>query len=270
MASPFPGMDPYLEGDLWQEFHQTLATEIRAQIVRVLPAHYAALLSKHYVLDFSGIELIDAPPAQPRECYPDVHVVQTTPAGTPTSSSTLELTPPTMELDSPPISVPQLRVEIRDVAQRRLVTVIEILSRANKIGAGARQYVEKREDLLATEVHLLEIDLLRAGSRLPLSGLTTNADYYVYLNRATRRWRTSVWAMVLPDRLPIVPVPLLDPDPDVKLDLQSALDSSFTLVGYERLIDYALSPPEPALSDAALRWIDERLRIAGFRTKPSA
>ncbi|MCL4827264.1 MAG: DUF4058 family protein [Caldilinea sp.] len=24
MASPFPGMDPYLEGDLWQEFHDNI------------------------------------------------------------------------------------------------------------------------------------------------------------------------------------------------------------------------------------------------------
>jgi hypothetical protein len=55
-------MDPYLEGDLWQEFHQTLAMEIRAQIVRVLPQNYVALLSKHDVLDFSGIELLDVPP----------------------------------------------------------------------------------------------------------------------------------------------------------------------------------------------------------------
>jgi hypothetical protein len=261
-------MDPYLEGELWQEFHQTLATEIRAQIVRVLPKNYVALLSKHYVLDFSGIELVDVPPAR-REFYPDVHVVQTAPAGTPSSPSTLELTPPTMEVDTPPISVPQLRVEIRDVAQRHLVTVIEILSRANKIGAGARQYVEKREDLLATDVHLLEIDLLRAGSRLPLSGLTTNGDYYVYLNRATRRWRTSVWAMALPVRLPIVPVPLLDPDPDVRLDLQAALDASFALVGYDRLIDYTAAPPEPALSDAGLRWVHNILLSAGRRAAES-
>lgn len=145
----------------------------------------------------------------------------------------LEVTPPTVELDTPPISVPQLRVEIRDVAQRRLVTVIEILSRANKIGAGARQYVEKREGLLATDVHLLEIDLLRTGSRIAISGLNINADYYVYLNRATRRWRTSVWAMSLPERLP------------------------------------GAAPPEPALSEAGMRWIDDLLTSAGLRARSS-
>ena len=27
MPSPFPGMDPYLEGDMWQEFHDRLDFE---------------------------------------------------------------------------------------------------------------------------------------------------------------------------------------------------------------------------------------------------
>ena len=36
MASPFPGMDPYLEGEMWQEFHETLAGAIRGQL---LPQH---------------------------------------------------------------------------------------------------------------------------------------------------------------------------------------------------------------------------------------
>lgn len=33
MASPFPGIDPYLEGEMWQEFHETLAGAIRAQLM---------------------------------------------------------------------------------------------------------------------------------------------------------------------------------------------------------------------------------------------
>lgn len=38
MGSPFPGMDPYLEGELWQEFHETLVSEIRAQLMpRLVP-----------------------------------------------------------------------------------------------------------------------------------------------------------------------------------------------------------------------------------------
>jgi hypothetical protein len=36
-GSPFPGMDPYLEGELWQEFHDTLAHQIRGQLLPLLP-----------------------------------------------------------------------------------------------------------------------------------------------------------------------------------------------------------------------------------------
>lgn len=50
MPSPFPGMDPYLEGELWQEFHETLASEIRAQLLKQLPTKYVALLAKRYVI----------------------------------------------------------------------------------------------------------------------------------------------------------------------------------------------------------------------------
>lgn len=46
MGSPFPGMDPYLEGDLWQELHETLASAIRAQLVSQLSTKYVALLAK--------------------------------------------------------------------------------------------------------------------------------------------------------------------------------------------------------------------------------
>ena len=45
MASPFPGMDPYFEGDLSQEFHKTLAGMIRAQLLPLLSPKYLALLA---------------------------------------------------------------------------------------------------------------------------------------------------------------------------------------------------------------------------------
>jgi hypothetical protein len=44
-------MDPYLEGELWQAFHETLASAIRAQLMPRLGPKYVALLAKRYVLD---------------------------------------------------------------------------------------------------------------------------------------------------------------------------------------------------------------------------
>lgn len=238
MPSPFPGMDPYLEGELWSEFHATLASAIRAQLMPRLAPKHVALLAKRDARDRS----IAATGAR----------------------ESGGIAAPTVELPSF-LEAPQLSVEIRDVAERRLVTAIEILSPANKHGDGAREYQERRTDLLRTQAHLLELDLLRQGLRIPFAGEPPPAPYYVYLSRWQRRPFTEVWAIGLRQRLPIVPVPLLSPDPDVPLDLQAAVDGCFQLVGYDRLLPYAEPPPPPDLSAADAAWVDARLREAGLR-----
>src|SRR5207248_2264399 len=51
-------------------------------------------------------------------------------------------------------------------ARNRLVTVIEVLSLSNKLpGEGRKKYKKKQAGLRRAKVSLVEIDLLRAGSR---------------------------------------------------------------------------------------------------------
>lgn len=262
MPSPFPGMDPYLEGELWQEFHETLAGAIRAQLMPRLAPKYVALLAKRYVLDRPALGVFDAPP---RVVYPDVRVVAPPGALAPARAQGQGgIAAPAVELPSV-LEAPQLSVEIRDVAQRRLVTVIELLSPANKHGDGAREYRDRRTELLRTQVHLLEVDLLRGGTRIPLGGEPPPAPYYVYLSRRERRPFTQVWPIGLRERLPVVPVPLLPPDPDVPLDLQAAVTACFDLVGYERLLAYTDPPPPPPLDVEDAAWVAATLRTAGSR-----
>ncbi|MBI4662873.1 MAG: DUF4058 family protein [Verrucomicrobia bacterium] len=265
MPSPFPGMDPYLEGEMWQEFHGTLVNAIRAQLMPRLPSRYVALLAKRYVLQSADVGIVGL--ESPRVLYPDVHVAETSSPAVlregPTGTSVVE---PTVELASPMTEeVPLLSVEIRDVAQRRLVTLIEILSPANKQGGGAREYNQRRLDILRTQTHLLEIDLLRQGERLVLQGQLPPAAYYVFLSRANRRPRTEVWPIGLREALPTVPVPLLRPDPDVPLELQAAVRACFDLVRYERLLDYLQLPPAPPLSESDGAWVADCLHHAGVR-----
>lgn len=255
MASPFPGMDPYLEGDMWQEFHDRLANQISVQLLPRLQPKYVALLAKRYVFDRAAVGVLDLPPEQ-RILYPDVHVVKIGEAA-PVYTA---VTPPTIVLNSDMgEEVPILSLEIRDVAERRLVTVIEILSPVNKRGDGAREYAERRNQLLRTRTHLLEIDLIRRGGRILLDGHYPIAPYYVYLSRFTNRPKTAVWAIQLRDILPVVPVPLLPPDEDVPLDLQTAVTACFNLVGYERLLNYHEPPPPPAFSETDAAWITTQL-----------
>jgi hypothetical protein len=152
-----------------------------------------------------------------------------------------------------------MSIEVRDVSNRRLVTVIEILSPVNKMGDGAMEYVEKRAALMTTSVHLLEIDLLRRGGRILFETDPPPADYYVYLSRFTNRPYTDVWPIGLRERLPVLPVPLLPPDEDVLLDLQRAVNACYDLVHYERLLDYTVAPPPPPLSEADAAWLSERV-----------
>ena len=263
-GSPFHGMDPYLEGELWQEFHDTFAHQIRGQLLPLLPPQYVALLSKRYVIDHAGLGIFGLP--FPRVIYPDVHVVHPPAVKETATALYTVVAPPAVELVNLfPLEVPLLSVEIRDVAERRLVTVIEILSPVNKRGDGFQEYVDRRTELLQTQTHLLEIDLLRDGRRLQLTGgELPPASYYVFLSRFTRRPRTEVWTIGLREPLPTVPVPLLPPDPDVPLQLQAAVEACFGLVGYERLLDYAQPPPPPALDAEDLAWV--RARVEAWKT----
>ncbi|MBI1987115.1 MAG: DUF4058 family protein [Nitrospinae bacterium] len=270
MSSPFPGMDPYLEGEMWQELHETLAGAIRAQLMPHLVPRYVALLAKRYVLDRPALGIVGLP--SERVIYPDVHVVTTpdAPSSRGAEEAGVAVAEPAVELPSPMIEeVPLLSVEIRDVAQRLLVTILEILSPVNKHGEGARDYAERRMELLKTHTHLLEIDLLRQGTRIQLLGEPPPAPYYVYLSRVQRRPYTQVWPIALRQPLPTVPVPLLPPDPDVPLDLQAAVRACFDLVGYERLLDYSVPPPPPPLSDEEAAWAADLLRAAGLGQAPA-
>ena len=51
MPSPFPGMDPYLEGYLWPDVHHALAAKIRQQLTPLLRPRYTARLTIYEAVD---------------------------------------------------------------------------------------------------------------------------------------------------------------------------------------------------------------------------
>ena len=60
-------------------------------------------------------------------------------------------------------------------------------------------------------------------------------------------------------RLPVVPVPLLEGDADVEIDLQAAFDAVYDDLGYDLSVDYAEAPEIP-LSPGAAAWAEAWLR----------
>ena len=255
MPSPFPGMDPYIESpELWSDFHNNLASEMQAYLNRHIQPRYFARLTPY--VTYEVVEV-----GQVYGVRPDVGVWHLESASGMASAGAATVTPaPVESLVALEIPLRLQRVTIRTTARQQLVTVIEILSPVNK-RPGHQAYLayrRKRRDLLRTEVHLLEIDLLRGGERPPLERPVPAAAYYVTLSRAERRPRVDVWPIPLWERLPVLPVPLLDPDPDVPLDLGVAVASVYERGAYAPQIDYRLPPPPPALSRAESDW------LAGF------
>ena len=64
-----------------------------------------------------------------------------------------------------PDEVRETYLEVRETRTDYVLTVLELLSPTNKRpGCGRRLYEDKRMEVLASRTHLVEIDLLRAGS----------------------------------------------------------------------------------------------------------
>ena len=138
MPSPFPGMDPYLEGYLWPDVHHSLATQISDQLMPMLRPRYVARIEIQVVAD-------ETPEAELGIMYPDVEIVQAhahadrlpslSPAPELLAAGTL-FTPTSVSVPLLDIEVRLATVEVRDTAQNRLVSSIEILSPVNNVSQG--------------------------------------------------------------------------------------------------------------------------------------
>lgn len=256
MPSPFPGMDPYLEGYLWVDVHNALASKIRQQLAPQIQPAYAVRLEVYLVQDTT-------PESEIGILYPDVEVLRqksAVPASTGSLRSiehgNLLVTPAPLTLPLlPPIDVRIPTVEIRDTARNTLITSIEILSPVNKREPGITPYRQKRQRLYDAGVHLVEVDLLRRGTRPFAHPRLPAVSYLVTLTRAQAQ-AVEVWPIALPNSLPVIPVPLRSPDADVPLDLAAALRDIYDEAFYNLSIDYREAPPKPVLADADLIWLE--------------
>jgi hypothetical protein len=155
-----------------------------------------------------------------------------------------------------PLDIPTrlVSVYIRQRETARLVAVIELLSPVNKRrGKGREEYLEKRRTLLASPVHVIEIDLLRRYPRMPFDDPLPPAHYLVMVCKAGERPRSSVWPISVRQPLPTIPIPLLPPDPPVPLELGQALRTAYERARYDLRVDYH-QPPIPPLSPADAAW----------------
>jgi hypothetical protein len=247
MPSPFPGMNPYLEqSDLWQDFHDTFIPAIRDAISPQVSPQFVVKIEEHlFIHELSAEQRLRIGSA-------DISLASE-PRGlaTPPSSGGVLTAPARIVLPGVEFER-QLFLEVRDRQHRELVTVIELLGPSNKLaGPDREQYLVKRGNLLRSKVHLVEIDLMRGGPRLPFDQ-PPSCDYYVMVSKAEERPGAGFWPLQLRDPLPIVPIPLRPPWPDARTNLQEILHGVYDRAFYKDHIYYGT--PQPPLGPENAAW----------------
>ncbi len=262
MPSPFPGMDPYLEAH-WGDVHTRLIVYACDQLREHLPGDLLARVEERVFVEPSE--------GQERLLVPDVRVVERRgekPKPTP-SNSTVTLAQPYIVRLSDPFT--EGFIEIRERGpDRRLVTVIEVLSLTNKApGEGRQKFKQKQQELRDAGVSLVEIDLLRDGSRmLPMAVEYLPVEYRTPYGIVVRRgWKpvdVEIYRLPLREGLPVFGIPLRETDADAPLDLQALIEQCYRNGNYDSDIDYNRDP-DPPLDKADARWADRLLKQTGRR-----
>lgn len=257
MSNPFLGMNPYLEGNLWRDVHQSISIKIRNKLVPLIRPKYVAIVEQYVEKDIeNGLNL--------QIMYPDVAVFRNE-LKEPSiiyNNSSDDFTPANISISKEEvleIKIP--KIEIRERETNQLVTVIEVLSPVNKRNPGRQNYLNKRLGLFDSKIHLIEIDFLRKGKRTVLIPEGKQSDYIVALSRGNGK-KTDIWTIDLQDKLPTIPVPLGEKDDDIPLNLQQAMEEIFEEAGYQDSINYDNFPPLPKFSKEKMDWMKSLLKSA--------
>lgn len=264
MPSPFPGMDPYLENPgLRPDVHHGLISEIQAALNRALrPKYHVRVEERVYISDESdpGRSVI----------VPDIRIAARA-GGEDTefdrgSTGRCEVAEPMVLTTMIEEEIHEAYLEIIDRELRQIITVIEVLSPANKLAGsrGRASFEQKRKQVMNSPSHWVEIDLLREGLRLSTREGTPICEYLVHVSEVSRRGQGLVWPIRLAQRLPVVAIPLRPDDKPASLDLQSVLNSTYDRAAYDLALDYE-SDAIPPLPSKWAEWSHQLLVSKGLR-----
>lgn len=249
-------MDPWLEHpDIWPDVHNRLIAAIADDLVpRVAPKYYVSLETRTYLVlpndDDDDVVMRPDLAITPRRPASE-SAAPPAPTAAPAGVLELDVEIKTRRADR----VPHWFLEVRGAGARgRLVTIIEVLSPANKLHHhGREQYERKRERVLRSRTSLVEIDLLRAGVPLPLRRPVPASDYRVLISRQSDRPKARLLTFSMRQAIPVVSIPLLPGDADVPLDLGAVLHGLYDRARFDLRLDYQ-GRPEPPLLESDTAW----------------
>jgi Protein of unknown function (DUF4058) len=251
MPSIFPGMDPFIEGADWEDFHGRFITAMADALVPNMRPDYAVRTERRVYVESTFDD--------PAMFRPDVAILRNpnsvTEASLEEQTSVATITPVERTLLGP-VTNEEKYLVIRRLDSNEVVTVIELLSPSNKRkgSEGQQAYLAKRNEILQSRTSLVEIDLLRGGQRLPTVEPLPEGDYFVFVCRARRRLKAAVYAWPLAHRLAEIPIPLAVGDREVLLGLQEVFDGVYDRAGYDYSLDYR-HPISPPLNAADSQWV---------------
>jgi Protein of unknown function (DUF4058) len=247
-------MDPYLEDpSLWMDFHGRFITYCSDFLNARLPDDYDTLIEER-------ISLVELSAEESKSYREDVALLISS-SGAAREGGDWPVGGGPSAMIAEPVTIPQRiydeiresNIQIFDRRNHRLVTVIELFSPTNKT-TGFQQYIVKRNSILRTDTHLVEIDLLIGGKRLPLELPLPAGHYFTYVSRCDRRPDCDVFASSIRERLPMIPIPLSPPDPDLESDLQELFSFTYDRGRYWRMFNVS-APPPVTLAAEDLQWV---------------
>lgn len=251
-------MNPYFEKE-WFQVHPCMIAEAQWQIQTQLPPDLRAVIEQ-------GMTITATRTTPERDVRPDMSV--------------WKLREDTLLASAPPNYAPPLQIALTSPKPRHLsirqkdgalVTVIEFLSPTNKHSGGAVSYLQKRQALVAQEVNLVEVDLIRKWGlallqfdgeewvELMLQKETRMPAHTVNVIRAGSPFERQIYPIDYPSSLPACLIPLRADDSDVWLDLQKAARQCHIQCAFDKSTDYTRDP-EPPLSPEDTAWLHAHLK----------
>jgi hypothetical protein len=255
MPNPFPGMNPYLESpDFWPEVHNRLIVAIADALVpQLVPRYRVAIEKRIYEIKGEQSLLVGIPDVSIQH-NPIPRNSSTSNAAVATRTEPLKVRLAMSE------EVKEGYLEVIDMGNKEVVTVIEVLSPANKRpGKGREMYEEKRDKIFGSRTNFVEIDLLRSYEPLPVLDNDIAAHYRILVSRSNQRPGADLYLFNLPDAIPCFPLPLRAGDVEPMVDLQALLNTVYDRAAYDITLDYT-AQLVPALSESDAVWADSLLR----------
>jgi hypothetical protein len=158
-------------------------------------------------------------------------------------------------------------LEIHNRCDGRLITLVDVVSPANKLtAAGRAAYLAKRAEAKNANASLVEIDLVLQGQptlEYSRDGLP-DWDYAVTVVRSTHPDRFEIYTATLQKRLPRFRLPLASDDRDMVIDLPTAFTRCYDQGRIAKKIDYRSEPPVQ-VDEEDRRWIECLLTEKRFR-----